>query len=392
MSNGNADFLKDFGRRVRLGMVGGGFDSIIGETHRIAFQADGLYELVAGAFSVNADISLETGRTLLVDDDRNYLDYREMAEREAGRPDGIDVVVIATPPHIHSDVAIAFLKRGIHVICEKPLTSTIEQAEALRKAVEESGCVFVLTHCYSGFPMPRLARELVANGSLGKIRMIEAEFSGGAAGVALEPDDPAARHWRFRPNVAGREGILGEVGTHTYHLTRYITGMTPTRLSARMQTFVENREVYDNAYLDLEYENGAVGRIWSSYVATGNQHGLSFRIFGDKASLEWREENSEYLHLRPLSGPEQLLRAGQDGTSDFVKRSARFRPGHPEGYILAFANLYAEAAFAIAAAKKGSSASRWTDNLPGINDGVLGIRMIDAAARSQEAKNCWTAL
>ena len=389
MANENAQFLQSFGRRLRLGMVGGGFDSIIGETHRIAFQADGLYELVAGAFSINQEMTVATGKGLLVADDRNYLDYREMAEKEAARPDRIDAVVIATPPSIHGDVATAFLERGIDVICEKPLTRTLEQALALQQAVERTKRVFVLTHCYSGFPMPRLARDLVASGALGKLRMIDAEFAGGAAGVALEPEDLSQRHWRFRPDVAGQEGIMGEVGTHTYHLMRYVTGQTPRRLSARMQTFVDRREVFDNAYLDLDYAGGAVGRIWSSYVATGNQHGLSFRIFGDEASIEWHEENAEYLHFRPLRAPEVLYRAGQEGTSDFVTRSARFRPGHPEGYVLAFANLYAEAAFAIGAAKAGQSPEPWLRNLPGIEDGVLGLRMIEAAARSNAAGSAW---
>jgi predicted dehydrogenase len=392
MANENAQFLQDFGRRLRVGMVGGGFDSIIGETHRIALQADGLFELVAGAFSINPEVSTATGKALLVAHDRNYLDYREMASREASRPDPIDAVVIATPPHIHSDVAIAFLERGIHVICEKPLTRTLEQALQLKRAVDASKLIFVLTHCYSGFPMARLARDLVAKGELGRLRMIDAEFAGGAAGVALEPGDISQRHWRFRPGIAGREGILGEVGTHTYHLTRYVTGQTPTRLSARMQTFVEGREVFDNAYMDLDYTGGAVGRIWSSYVATGNQHGLSLRIYGEKAAVEWREEDGEYLRFRPLGGPEILYRTGQDGTSEFVSRSARFRPGHPEGYILAFANLYTETAFAIGALKEGKSPEPWLKNLPGIEDGLLGIQMIDAAARSQAAGSSWITL
>ncbi len=392
MANENAQFLRLFGRRIRLGMVGGGFDSIIGETHRIAFQADGLFDLVAGAFSVNAEVSTATGKTLLVADDRNYLDYHEMAELEAARPDPIDAVVIATPPHVHSDVAITFLKCGIHVICEKPLTRTMEQALQLKKTLEDTGRIFVLTHCYSGFPMPRLARDLVASGALGRLRMIDSEFASGGAGVALEPDDLSQRHWRFRPEIAGREGILGEVGTHAYHLIRYVTGRTPSRLSARMQTFVDRREVFDNAYVDLEYPDGAVGRIWSSYVATGNQHGLSFRIFGDKASVEWREEDAEYLRFRPLREPEVLYRAGQEGTSEFVSRSARFRPGHPEGYIMAFANLYTETAFAIGAVKAGRSPEPWLKNLPGIDDGVLGMQMIEGAARSQSAGSSWVTL
>jgi predicted dehydrogenase len=392
MSNENAEFLRRFGRRLRLGMVGGGFDSVIGETHRIAFQADGLYDLVAGAFSVDPEVARNTGRTLLVSDERNYADYRDMAAREAARADGIDVVVIATPPQVHAAVARAFLEQRIHVVCEKPLTRTLDEAVALQSAVDASDRIFVLTHCYSGFPMVRQARELVRSGALGRVRMVEAEFAGGAPGVALEPEDPARRHWRFRAAVAGKEGLLGEVGTHAYHLMRYVTGMTPERLAARMQTFAERREVYDNAYLDFSYETGAVGRLWSSYVATGTQHGFALRVYGDRAGLEWREEDAEFLRFRPLDQPELVYRAGQDGTPDFVTRSARFRPGHPEGYSLAFANLYVETAFAIAARATGEPASCWLDNLPGIGDGVAGMRMIAASAASNERDGAWVDL
>lgn len=392
MTSKSSRFLRSFGRRLRVGMVGGGFDSIIGETHRLAFQADGLYDLVAGAFSIDPGIARDTGRTLGVAEERIYSSYRDMAEREAARPEPIDVAVIATPPQIHADAAIAFMERGIDVICEKPLTRDLDQAERLRQAVAASGRVFVLTHCYSGFPMPRLARSLVASGRLGRIRMIDAEFAGGAPGVAIEPDDPAHRHWRFRADGAGREAILGEVGSHAYHLMSFATGMTPSRISARMQTFAERREVFDNAYLDLDYANGAVGRLWSSYVATGSQHGLSLRIYGDEAALEWREEDAEYLRFRPLREPEILYRAGQDGLPGFVSDSARFRPGHPEGYALAFANLYVDAAFAIAARQAGAPTGDLLANLPGIDDGFAGMRMIDAAARSNRDGGAWVAL
>ncbi|MGZ7458378.1 Gfo/Idh/MocA family protein [Pseudomonas sp. Ma2-10] len=381
--------LTKLGRRLRLGMVGGGFDSVIGETHRIAYQTDGYYELVAGAFSIDQEISRATGAGLLVSPDRIYDDYRDMARREAARKDGIDVVVIATPPQIHKDVAMAFLNAGIDVICEKPLTKTVAEAQELAACVASSGRLFVLTHCYSGFPMVRHARDLVRSGALGRLRMIEVEFAGGAPGVSVEPEDPAQRHWRFRAASMGKEAVLGEVGSHAYHLMSYITGMLPQRLSARMQTLAARREVYDNAYLDFDYKDGVVGRLWASYVATGSQHGLSFRIYGDKAALEWREENAEYLHFRPLQAPEMILRSGQDGTSDFVARSSRFRPGHPEGYPLAFANIYAEAALALVAARTDTSSSDYMGNLPSIADGVAGMRMIAAATASNLNDGDW---
>lgn len=388
----NSDILTKLGRRLRLGMVGGGFDSIIGETHRIAFQTDGYYELVAGAFSIDREVARRTAAALLVTEERVYDDYREMARREAVRSDGIDAVVIATPPQIHKDVAISFLSAGINVICEKPLTRTVAEAEELASQVASSGKIFVLSHCYSGFPMVRHARDLVRSGVLGPLRMIEAEFTGGAPGVAVEPADPAQRHWRFRAASMGKEALLGEVGSHAYHLMGYVSGLAPSRVSARMQTFAANREVFDNAYLAFDYQGGAVGRLWASYVATGTQHGLSFRIYGAEAALEWHEEDAEYLRFRPLRGPEMILRSGQDGTSDLVGRSARFRPGHPEGYPLAFANIYAETALALAAARNGDDPSSYLANLPTVADGVAGMRMIAASAASNQEEGRWHSL
>ena len=388
----NSDILAKLGRRLRLGMVGGGFDSVIGETHRIAFQADGFYDLVAGAFSIDREVARRTAAALLVGGDRLYDDYREMARREAARADGIDVVVIATPPQIHQEVAVAFLSAGIDVICEKPMTRTVAQAEELAAIVAASGRLFVLTHCYSGFPMVGHARDLVRSGALGRLRMIEAEFAGGAPGVAVEPADPAERHWRFRAASMGPEAILGEVGSHAHHLMGYVSGLRPNRICARMQTFAAGREVYDNAYLAFDYPDGAVGRLWASYVAVGTQHGLSLRIYGETAALEWREEDAEYLRLRPLHGPETVLRSGQDGTSDLVARSARFRPGHPEGYPLAFANLYAEAASALVAMRTGGDPSAFTAHLPTVFDGLEGMRMIAGAAASNREDARWQPL
>jgi predicted dehydrogenase len=390
--NMNSDILAKLGRRLRLGMVGGGFDSIIGETHRIAFQADGSYELVAGAFSIDREVARRTAAALLVPEERAYDDYREMARREAARADGIDVVVIATPPQIHKDVAVAFLSAGIDVICEKPLTRTVAEAEKLASQVESSGRLFVLTHCYSGFPMVRHARDLVKSGTLGRLRMIETEFAGGSPGGAVEPADPAQRHWRFRAASMGKEALLGEVGSHAYHLMSYVSGMAPSRVSARMQTFAADREVYDNTYLTFDYQDGVVGRLWASYVATGAQHGLSFRIYGEDAALEWREEDAEYLRFRPLRGPETIMRSGQDGTSDFVALSARFRPGHPEGYPLAFANIYVETAHALVAARTGADPTAFLANLPTVADGVAGMQMIAAAAASNQDDGRWRPL
>lgn len=385
----NTDALKRLGRRIRLGMVGGGFDSVIGETHRIAYQADGFYELVAGCFSIDPAVAHATAAALLVAPDRSYANFLDMAAREAEREDGIDMVVVATPPQLHKDVALAFLERGIDVFCEKPLARDQAEAEAIRAAVDRSGKMLVLGHCYSGFTMIRHARDLVRDGALGRVRLVEMEFAGGAPGVAVEPADPATRHWRFRASSMGRAAILGEVGTHAYHLAAYVTGRLPARVSARLDTLAPRREVYDNAYLTFLYADGSLGRLWASYVAVGTQHGLVLRLYGDKAGLEWREEDAEFLRLRPLDAPETLLRAGQDGVSPFVGRSARFRPGHPEGYALAFANLYAGAAMAFIARETGGNTGEWLQGLPGVSDGIAGMSMIAAAKRSHEDDGHW---
>ncbi len=375
--------IERLGRRVRVGMVGGGADSVIGETHRIALRVDGLYELVAGALSIDPQIAVDSARAELIAPDRTYTDFREMAAREAEREDGIDAVVIATPPGTHLAVAREFLRHGIHVICEKPMTKTVDEAQQLVAEVAASERRFVLTHCYTAYPMVRQARELVRSGALGAIRLVEAEFAGGDPGVAREPADPADRHWRFRAASMGPAAILGEVGSHAHNIAEYVTGTRVTRVSARLDTIAERREVHDNAYLTVEYEGGAVGRLWSSYVAVGSEHGLALRVFGDDASIAWQQESPEVLWHRKLGGPAIALTRASDGLAESSLRSARFRPGHPEGYALAFANLYREFAEEIA----GSSEP--TGLLPTAEDGLATLRLIAAAERSHEQEGAY---
>src|SRR5262249_38201644 len=245
--------LEAFGRRVRLGMVGGGADSVIGRTHLIAMRADGLCELAAGAMSIDPNIAEASGRRELLSAERIYTNWREMAEKEAARPNRIDAVVIATPPRLHHSVARAFLECGIDVICEKPMTHDVAEARALSELVKSTGRLFCLTHCYTGYPMVRHARAMVRAGAIGKVRLIEAEFSIGTPGVALEPADPARRHWRFRVDQEGKAALLGEAGSHAYHMVRYVTGLTATEVSALMSTHAPRREVYDNAYITARF-------------------------------------------------------------------------------------------------------------------------------------------
>jgi predicted dehydrogenase len=374
------ELLEGLGRRIRLGMVGGGADSVIGETHRIAFRADGLFELTAGAMSIDPEIAVATARAELLDTDRTHTDYREMAAAEAQRDDGIDAVVIATPPQTHLDIARVFLAAGIDVICEKPMTRDAQEAELLVSEVERSDRLFVLTHCYTGYPMVRHARELVRAGAIGAVRVVEAEFAGG--GFAREPADASRRHWRFRRESMGPAVILGEVGSHAHNIIEYVTDSRVRSVSARLDTIAQRREVYDNAYLTVEFDSGAVGRIWSSYVAVGSEHGLSFRIFGDEGSLVWRQEEPEFLWHQQFGGPVVRLSRGMESLSAASLRSSRVPPGHPEGYLLAFANLYRDYARAFVARHRGDRVDDALELVPGARDGLATMRMIDAAAEA----------
>jgi predicted dehydrogenase len=382
--HGVSTLLEGLGRRIRLGMVGGGADSVIGETHRIAFRVDGLFELTAGALSVDPEIAIASARADLLSQSRTYTDYREMASTEAERGDGIDAVVIATPPQTHLAIARTFLQAGIDVICEKPMTRDASEAEQLVDEVDHAGRLFVLTHCYTGYPMVRHARELVRANAIGNVRLVEAEFAGGDPGVAREPADPSRRHWRFRPESMGRAAILGEVGSHVHNIVEYVTGARVHRVAARLDTIAGRREVYDNAYLTVEFSNGAIGRLWSSYVAIGAEHGLSFRVFGDDGSLVWRQEEPECLWHQQFGGPVVRLSRNMDSLSDASLRSSRFRPGHPEGYALAFANIYRDFARAFAARELGDSIADHLDLLPGVRDGLATMRVIESATRAAE--------
>lgn len=384
------DLLERFGRRLRLGMVGGGRDSVIGGSHLIAMRADGLCELVAGAMSVDPGVALESGRSELVAEDRIYLDYRQMAESEAARADGIDAVVVATPPHLHYPVSRAFLELGIDVICEKPLCRDYEEALELRDLVARHERLFCVTHCYTGYPIVRQARAMVAAGKLGKIRLIEGELCAGDPGVATEPEDPAKRHWRFRKDSMGTGAILGEVASHAHHIVTYVTGLQVIEVSAELTTFADRREVYDNSYVTARFQNGARGRIWGSYMAAGNDHGLSFRVYGEKAGIRWDQEEPEILWFKAPGEPARRIARGYDTLSSEAAAATRLRPGHPEGYALAFANLYADFARAVMARSLGAPHKPYLERIPGVEDGVEVMALIDATVRSHAANGAWT--
>jgi len=376
---------------IRLGMVGGGKDAFIGAVHRIAARLDNEFQLVAGALSSTPERSVESGLALGLDLDRIYGTFEEMAEKEAARPDGIEAVAIVTPNHMHYPAAAAFLTRGIHVICDKPLTSTLEDAEKLVKLAKESDALFVLTHNYTGYPMIRQAREMVQNGELGTIRVIHAEYVQDWLTVPAEKSGSKQAEWRTDPARSGAGGAIGDIGTHAFNLLSFVTGLKTVELAADLHRFVPGRRVDDNAHIMLRLENGAKGMLWASQVAPGNENGLSLRVYGDKGGIEWFQEEPNKLWFAPFGEPKRLITRNGPGAGPAAARVTRIPSGHPEGYLEGFANIYAEAARAIRAKKAGEPLP--SDVIfPTVEDGLAGMKFIDACVRSSEKNGSFVTL
>ncbi len=377
--------------RIRLGMVGGGRDAFIGAVHRIASRIDDQYELVAGCFSSSAEKSAVSGADIGVADNRTYADFTEMATREARRKDGIEVVAIVTPNHMHAPVALQFIKRGIHVICDKPLTATLAEAKKLAKAAEASGVIFVLTHNYTGYPMIRQAKAMVAAGDLGEIRLVQVEYAQDWLAEPLEASGQKQADWRTDPARTGAGGSTGDIGTHAFNIANFVTGLTLDTLAADLQSFVPGRRVDDNAHVMLRYRGGARGILWCSQVASGCENGLRLRVFGTKAGIEWAQEDPNYLWVTPLGAPRYRLTRGGAGSGPEAARVSRIPPGHPEGYLEGFANIYAEAARAIQARRDGSALDAAV-TFPGLKEGLEGVAFVDACVRSSKRNGAWTNL
>jgi predicted dehydrogenase len=372
-------------KRIRLGMVGGGSGAFIGYVHRIAARIDGDYDLVAGALSSNPDTARESGRNLGLADDRIYTSYEEMAVKEAARPDGIQAVSIVTPNHVHFGPAKAFLEAGIHVICDKPLTSTLEDARALRDVKPKNGAKFLLTHNYTGYPLIRQARDLVASGALGTLRVVQAEYVQDWLTVAADPGNKQAS-WRTDPKRSGAGGAIGDIGTHAYNLLRFVTGLKTQAVSADLTAFVPGREVDDNVHILLRFEGGAKGMLWASQVAVGNENGLKLRVYGDKGGIEWRQENPNEMWFSEFGKPKQLLtRGGAISAPPAASMNVRIPGGHPEGYLEAFATLYSQFAQVI----RGDGAAV-EGLLPNLADGIEGIEFIMASVASSQNDGKWT--
>jgi predicted dehydrogenase len=375
----------DAPRRLRLGMVGGGPGAFIGAVHRFAARLDDDYELVAAALSSDARRNQDGGRSLHISADRLYADYREMALREAARADGIDVVSIVVPNHLHYAVASAFLEAGIHVICDKPLTTSLADALHLRELAAQYGCLFALTHNFSGYPMVRAARELVASGALGEIRIVQVEYAQDWLTEPVEASGNRQAQWRTDPALAGPAGCLGDIGTHAAHLAEFVTGMSPHKVSAELCSFVAGRRLDDHVQMQLRYRNGARGLLWASQVAIGEENAMRLRIYGTQGAIRWEQEAAHVLWHTPLREAPRRLTRGMPGVSAAADAASRLPAGHPEGFIEAFAQLYRDFAVTLRA---GVSPDQ--DSVPGLAAGIRSLRLIDAALASHRADSTWT--
>ena len=377
---------------IRLGMVGGGEGAFIGAVHRIAARLDDHYRFVAGALASSPDKALRSGRALGLAEDRIYGDYAAMAKAEAARADGIEVVAIVTPNHLHVPVAEAFLNAGIHVICDKPLATNVGDARRLRGLAEKAGRVFAVTYNYTGYPMVRHARRMVAEGRLGSVRVVQVEYAQDWLTEPLESSGQKQADWRTDPARSGAGGCIGDIGTHAVQLAGYVSGLQVSELCAELSTFVAGRRLDDNAQVMLRFAGGARGALWASQVAPGNENNLRLRVFGSRGGLEWQQEHPNHLRWSPFGEPTQTIARATPAADPAAARVTRLPAGHPEGYLEAFATLYGEIAQAVRAARPGGAAVDAASHFPGLDDGIEGVEFIEAVVASSRAGGTWVRL
>ncbi len=376
------------GRRIRLGMVGGGQGAFIGAVHRIASRIDDNYELVAGALSSTPKKAIDSALEVGIARDRAYANFEEMAKAEAKRPDGIEAVAIVTPNHMHAPVAKAFLKAGIHVISDKPLALNVKEAKELVALAKKSGRIFAVTHNYTGYPMIRQARAMIAAGELGELRVVQAEYAQDWLTESTEGKGNKQADWRTDPKRSGAGGALGDIGTHAYNLACFVTGLTLDSLLADLTAFVKGRKLDDNDNVLLRWKGGAKGMLWASQVAVGNENGLTLRVYGTKAGLSWKQEDPNYLWFTPFGQPPRKITRGGAGSGPEAGRLTRVPAGHPEGYLEGFANIYTEIARAIRAAHTGDKRDAAVI-FPTVEDGLKGMEFIEAAVKSSAKGGVW---
>jgi predicted dehydrogenase len=382
-------------RKLRMGMVGGGKDAFIGAIHRIAANMDGLIELVCGALSIHADVAKESGKMLFLPEDRTYTSYEEMIAAEAKLPADkrMDFVTIVTPNFAHFGPAMLALDNGFNVVIEKPVTFTLDEAKQLKKKVEETGLMLLLTHTYSGYPMVKEAKQIVKSGALGKVRKIYVEYHQGWLSKLSEREGNAQAAWRTDPKRSGKSGCMGDIGTHAAHLAEYISGLKITQMCASLNTVVEGRMLDDDGGILLRFEKNATGVLTASQVAAGEENALKIRVYGENGGLEWAQQEPNTLTIRWIDKPAEILRAGSNYTdreSTYATHNCRTPGGHPEGYLEAFGNLYRNFALSLSAKLNGEEPHKeWLD-FPGIEDGIRGMAFIDNVVASSQSDKKWT--
>lgn len=371
-------------RKLRMGMVGGGTDAFIGAIHRLAALMDNQIELVCGCFSVDPEISKSSGKSYFLPDDRVYLTYREMFEKEAKLPEGVrmDFVSIVTPNFVHFDPAMMALEHGFHVVLDKPITFTLDEALKLKQKLDETGLTFALTHTYSGYPAVKHARKMVTGGELGKIRKVYVEYPQGWLSSKLEDTGNPQASWRTDPKRSGKAGCMGDIGTHAHHLAEYITGLKVTELCAELNIFVPNRLLDDDGAALLRFENGAKGVLMATQVAAGEENAIKIRVYGDKGGIEWAQHEPNTMIVKWAGQPTQILRTGTSLGSAVAAHNTRTPGGHPEGYLEAFANIYRNFALTVRAKANGQQPSAEMLDFPGVEDGIRGMQFIDTVVKA----------
>ncbi len=382
-------------RKLRMGMVGGGKDAFIGAIHRIAANMDGLVELSSGALSINPEIARESAKMLFIPEDRAYLTYEEMIEKESKLPADkkIDFVTIVTPNFAHFAPAMMALDHGFHVVIEKPIAFTLDEAKQLRDKVKETGLILLLTHTYAGYPMVKQAKQMIKDGAMGKVRKIWVEYPQGWLSRLSEREGNAQAAWRTDPKKSGKSGSMGDIGTHAAHLAEYITGLKITKVCADLNIVVDGRQLDDDGNVLLKFDNGANGVLMASQVAAGEENALKIRIYGENGGLEWAQHEPNTLLVKWLDRPTEILRAGAgytDRLSSYATHNCRTPGGHPEGYLEAFGNLYRNFALALSARIDGTQASPEILDFPSVEEGIRGMAFIDNVVKSNASSEKWT--
>lgn len=382
-------------RKLRMGMVGGGKDAFIGAIHRHAAFMDGLIELSCGALSINPEIAVDSARSLFLPEDRTYLTYDEMIQKESQLPvdKKMDFLTIVTPNFAHFAPAMMALDSGFHVVIEKPITFTLDEAKQLKQKVDETGLLLCLTHTYSGYPMVKQARHMAQTGVLGKIRKVYVEYPQGWLSKLTEREGNAQAAWRTDPKKSGKSGCMGDIGTHAAHLAEYITGSKITKLCADLNIMVEGRALDDDGNVLLKFDNGAAGVLMASQVAAGEENALKIRIYGEKGGIEWAQQEPNTLIVKWLDQPMQILRAGgnyTDRLSSFATQNCRTPGGHPEGYLEAFGNIYRNFALTLSARIDGKEPSKENFDFPKVEEGIRGMAFIDNVVASSQSDKKWT--